>query len=241
MRNEMLRAQYEKRKAEARAPVVKSWASITSLLAFVFSTISVLFNIFIVLRETEDLAMVVSDVPWAEVVAPDQFSISADDKTTIVFMNSGTRSMTVLGIEFRADQYASPPKTHCTQSDAVDFAFLATSFEPTIVKGSDIVKSDMRVSRVVRANDIYKPTNKDGENVFQIPLSEKLKGNDMGRIQICLTAQYATSSRIGDSKTFLVGESRATADGSSDKELVLNKVDLVPKSLVPRTTTIRLR
>jgi hypothetical protein len=184
----------------------KDWITLTiSVLALGASGLTIYFNM---IRQRDDLRVVLSSLPKLDVDLDRNLGTLSEDKMTLVFINSGTRPVIILGVEYVVGAISNPPDEgrDCWGPK------LFTESEVVVVKEKEIVTKQMRLLPEVLT------TYGDREN-FRVAKGGKLtfstgrQADEDYRAAICLKFSIATPSVSSVSKTIIAAKHMFSPQG----------------------------
>jgi hypothetical protein len=211
---------YRKRpEKETKKPILKDWLSLAiSILAFSVSAFTAYYN---VVRQVEDLSVLISSVPDIRMVNPNQMSFAGG--LSLAFVNLGNRPIAVLN----AGVWLRPKGADksCTAGGAETLEF-KTAFEPGVVKPGEILLKD--------ATPRYKPNEKQ---ILFDSIKKKVGKEELVEFQICAEIAFSPPSTAGVTRYVDLGDyGSAIAQTYMSSERL---VDLkVPFSLIHKSNRL---
>jgi hypothetical protein len=166
---------------------------VTTAIA-VFAACLSLFNTYITsLRQVDDVSIVVGALPYLAMDSDNKrFDIGADE--TFIFINSGTRSVTVDNMALRVSQPSqdsNAPPNGCSSSETDRLNYDA---EPFVVKPGEMVPKTITLSAKTHPtayeNNQYKITE---SGAISIPLSEKSSTLPRHDFRFCIAVRFTTT------------------------------------------------
>lgn len=166
-----------------------------SSAALIISGASAYYN---VLRVTDDVRVIIWDAP---VLMPDfraqQFAIYPQ-KSSFIFINSGTRSVAISRVSLRIGQPTDSRAVSANGCNNLDVLYY--DLEPFIVKAGDINSKNTEIVGVPYGMpERYFYTIKDGD-IF-VAASQANKSRDKYKYKVCLEVAFITPDTEYDSKT----------------------------------------
>ena len=221
---------------QLRLPVKERVSFVISIAAFVFSALSVIFNVSVALRKTDDLKLYVREISAAERTGADSFRVKNDDLFLMIFTNTGNRPALVLNTVLLVNLYASPPKERCNIEPAVNGYMVFLDVKPLIIKQDDIVQAYAKITHVWDAESGAEIGTGTGEKSgFEMQLLEGVKTGKDPTIQYCLSIMVGTPSRLHSLQMFLIAEQKIAVSGGLEHGSLTVEEAQRPKILIPRT------
>jgi hypothetical protein len=224
----------------SRFPVKERVTFIVSIAAFVFSALSIIFNVSVALRKTDDLKLYVREISSAERTGADSIRIANDDLFLMIFTNAGNRPALVLHVVLLVNLYASPPEERCAIEPAVNGYVVFLDVKPLIIKQDDIVQAYAKMTQVRDAESFAEiemgTREKSG---FEMHLPESVKTGKDPTIQYCLSIMVGTPSRLCSSQMFLIAEQKIADGGRLGHGSLTVEEAQRPRILIPRTLSFQ--
>ena len=155
-----------------------------SIAAFLISGVSTYFN---VVRQTDDLRMLIPTVPFIT-LDQDRTRFAIEPSETVLFMNSGNRSAAVTFMQLHVRQDRKN-QTDCDDSTGL---MLEYEYEPFAIKPGEIVSKTMTL-RGKRPPEYKEDPLKIAPNGFiTFPIASDNDENDTHWIQVCMSVRVAT-------------------------------------------------
>jgi hypothetical protein len=189
MDRQRLREAYENRKKK-EAPkqkwTARDFVSLTvSVIALIISGGSVYFTL---LRQIDDVSMVVGGMPMADWVDGKALSIEANE-FNVTFMNTGTRSVVV---NWLAVDYAQP--IYDDEGCARHATSFTTDLQPLVIKEKEIVVKKIKIADA--SHGLFGiNAERLSSNKYTFKLLDHNRGKDTVRTEICITVSLTTPSR----------------------------------------------
>jgi hypothetical protein len=187
----------------SRTGVKESLAISISILALAVAVTSLFFGS---LRLEDNVSMLMVDSP-SPYIDGREFAVSSEGEATLIFINSGNRAASILSLSL---YFVVPGSTteECGPPTESDFWF-RTSFEPVVIKASDVVSRKIKLKGpVLEGTSIKtKKQTKDFSFPFFVGKEEEIP------VSVCLFVMSATPSRSDALKSIHVVTYWAHKDG----------------------------
>lgn len=164
----------------------KDWFAVGfSALALLISMVTAYYS---VVRRDDNLSVVIGSAPFVRQVDADNIEIT-DDETTLVFINSGTRSAAITGVSIFFMQHEGPSR--CAQtSSGNDGAWFETGFEPIAVKANEVMTQRAKIRRPYPSTSF----TQNDRGWYRFRLSDENKLKEVANIEVCYAIYLATPS-----------------------------------------------
>jgi hypothetical protein len=215
---------------------IKDWVTLTlSILAFVVSAGSVYLS---TIRQNDDLSIVAHNVPL--VFLTDQNSLTVEQaESTIILINSGNRSATIISVGIFYRQHNDETKENCGGlSSWGSVMTFQTDLEPLVVKEKEVIA---RKVKIIDSKWYHKVNiKKTDTGTYTFPVKDEYRGKEYISVDVCLEVHLATPSVSSHRVIVLAQDYTVTAGGvfiggGSDTE----KIDWrKPKTLIKESGTI---
>jgi hypothetical protein len=204
---------------------IKDGLTITlSSLAFLVSVGSFYFS---TVRQSDDLRVIITNVPGVSVVSNDRLSVG---RGTIVFINSGNRTAAVVRIAASIlqpiDVAYAPTKGECGEEGGPGQHTLNYDQEPFSIKGPDIVTKNLAFAKDIK--DIVESENATAElqadGSLSIPVTPENKRRGQYEARVCVLFRIATpraSEAVRTASVFLYDVKLVKEDNEWRAELKL--------------------
>ena len=114
---------------------------VVSAAALLISAFTAYFGI---IRQSDDLSVVIRGFPIAFRSAPERFFFAQTD-STLSFINLGTRPAVVLGVRTYFIEQKQTHNEDCVIDDAQAYHIYTTDLKPTVVKSNDVVTASVTI------------------------------------------------------------------------------------------------
>src|SRR5262249_31222499 len=167
-----------------------------SIAAFVFSALSIIFNVSVALRKTDDLKLYVREISQAERTGPESARYGNADLFLLIITNAGNRPALLLSTMLLVNLYGSPPEKRCDIQAAANGYTVLLDVKPLMIKPDDIAQVYAKLARVTDAESGSEIEVGDGgEGGFEMRFVESVRTGKEPTIQYCLSVMVGTPSR----------------------------------------------